>query len=161
MVRKGYVMTDEHKRKIGEGMKGRILSEESRQKISESLKGHNVSEETRKKISKAFTGRKLSEEHKKNISESIKGENHPLFGKTGENSPNWKGDDVNAHQLHKRVRNVKSIPEVCDLCHQKIDKNGTTKLELSNIKNHKYTDNPDDYQYVHHSCHWKYDNNIK
>ena len=43
---------------------------------------------------------------------------------------------------------------ICEIC----GKPG--KLELSNIKDHVYTDDPDDYQYIHKSCHSKYDNVI-
>ncbi len=51
----------------------------------------------------------------------------------------------------------KLMPEVCEFCHQKTDKYEVTKLILSNIRNHIYTDNQDDYQWVHHSCHQKFD----
>lgn len=76
---------------------------------------------------------------------------------SGANNPNWKEDDIGYFGIHTRIRKIKSIPEICDICHQKTDKNGSTRLELSNTKNHKYTDNPDDYQYVHYGCHRKYD----
>ncbi|KKM88183.1 hypothetical protein LCGC14_1261250 [marine sediment metagenome] len=117
------------------------------------------------------------------ISEAKKGKNHPNYGKTGEkhpnygkhwfwseeskdkmrgeNNPTWKGDDVkniNKEAIHNRIRKVKPKPKVCDICHQEADKEGRTKLVLSNIKDHNYTLNPDDYQWIHqYSCHLGYD----
>ena len=116
------------------------------------------------------------------ISEATKGKNNPNYGKTGEkhqiygkhwtwsekskdkirgkNNPTWKGDNIkniNKEAIHKRIKKIKPKPEICDICHQITDKKSITKLELSNIKNHQYTLNPEDYQWVHKSCHLKED----
>lgn len=168
---KGKLHTEETKRKIGAGNRGKHRSDETREKISEYNKGKELSDETKKKMSDAkigkytgenhhMFGKHLSEEHKKkigdgNIGKNV-GEKSPFYGKFGKEHPRYK-EVVNVCQLHYRVRRVKLIPEVCDICHQKVDKYGKTKLVLSNMQNHQYTDNPDDYQYVHHSCHLKYD----
>jgi len=61
-VRKGFTLSEEHKRKIGEANKkhkGRKMSEETRRKISESMKGKNK--------------RPKSNDHKRKLSESQKG----------------------------------------------------------------------------------------
>lgn len=100
--------------------------------------------------------------HNKEFRENHSGKNHWTYGEyIGEKSPNWKGDDVGYGTIHDRVRKTKPIPPVCDYCHKIADKNGNIKLVLSNIRNHQYTDNPDDYQYVHYSCHIKYDKKNK
>lgn len=80
----------------------------------------------------------------------------------GKNNPNWKGDDVknlSVRAIHIRIVKVKPKPTdgKCDICHKVKDKYSHTKLQLSNIKNHQYTLKPDDYQWIHISCHRKYD----
>jgi len=127
--------------------------------------------EKMKKIQKEAQNRpEVKEKHSKltikqwqnsKFRERMTGKNCPMYNRYGRDHPTWRGDDVSVSQLHERVKRVKPIPEVCDICHQKYDKYGSIKLELSNIKNHQYTDNPDDYQYVHRSCHFKYDNEKK
>ena len=77
--RKGSILSEEHKRKIGESNKGKILSEETKIKLSEAKK--NPSEETRRKISEAKKGKTHSEETKRKMSEAKKG-NTNLLGKT-------------------------------------------------------------------------------
>jgi len=75
---------------------------------------------------------------------------------TGDKHPRWKGDDIkDINIIHKRVRDIKPKPKdgKCEFCNKVKCKYGKTKLVLSNIKGHNYTLNPDDYQWVHHSCH--------
>jgi hypothetical protein len=50
--------TEEHKRKIGEGNKGKILLEETKRKIGESNKGKKRTEEFKRNISRKFSGKK-------------------------------------------------------------------------------------------------------
>ena len=90
------------------------------------------------------------------------GVNAPMYGKTGNKHPTWKGNDVKnltIAAIHKRLRKTKPKPTdgKCEICNKVKDKYGKTRLELSNIKDHQYTLNPDDYQYAHRSCHNKYD----
>ena len=72
----------------GDGNKGFILSEEIKRKISKSLKKRPpVTEETKLKISRSLMGHKVNEDERKKISETLKNyfENHdnPNYGKRG------------------------------------------------------------------------------
>ena len=74
MSKKGYKLSEEHKKKISLVMLGKCFSKETRQKMSESKTGaknpnfgKQMSEEQKRKISIARKGIKFSEEHKKNI----------------------------------------------------------------------------------------------
>ena len=93
--RRGYVLSEESKRKISEAFTGKTRNEQTKRKISESQKGeknHNYgklfSEEHKRKISEANTGEKnhnygkpLNEETKRKISEANTGEKNPNYGK--------------------------------------------------------------------------------
>ena len=75
----GKHLSEEHKRKIGEGNRGKVLSEETRRKISESRMGHKPwnfgipqTEETKRKISEGSKGKPKSEESKRKMSETKK-----------------------------------------------------------------------------------------
>jgi hypothetical protein len=59
-------------------------------KRSEAKKGKQRSEETKQKISKARIGK-------------YAGENHPMYGRTGENSPNWQGGST---PIQKHLRDI-------------------------------------------------------
>jgi hypothetical protein len=98
----GKIFSEETKRKMSESHKGKNIgpvSEETKQKLrmpkSEETKirmsiakiGKIFSEETKRKMSIAKIGKKLSEETKQKISEAIRGENHPMYGRKGENNP--------------------------------------------------------------------------
>ena len=127
-------------------------------------------------------GYKQTEAHKKKSSESKTGKNNPMYGKFGEkhpsygkhwseeskdkikgkNNPKWKGNNVkniSVGQIHRRIEKIKHKPidKKCKICHEIADKKGITKLILSNIKKHQYTLNPEEYQYIHESCHKRYD----
>ena len=90
-------------------------------------------------------GHKTSEETKKKISETLKGKNKR------ENNPNWKGDKVSNKALHTWIKTNKPKPECCEICGKK-----TNKLDCSN-KDHKYSRNLEDYQYLCKKCHAQYD----
>lgn len=98
------------------------------------------------------------------------GEKNPMYGKhwseeskdkmRGKNNPNWKEDgNISVNAIHKRIAKTKPKPSdgKCKICHKVKDKYGKTKLVLSNLKDHHYTLNPDEYQWIHESCHRKYD----
>ena len=101
----------------------------------------------RRTISEAHKGLKHSEETKNKMSEAQK----------KENNPNWRGDKAGYKALHKYIRRYNPEPECCEICNEY-----GKKLELS-CKDHKYTRNIEDYQYVCRNCHIKYDreNNVK
>jgi len=63
---------------------------------------------------------------------------------------NWKGDKAKYFAKHFYMRKYKTKPDRCEICGEK------KKLELSS-KDHKYTRNVDEYQYICKSCHVKYD----
>lgn len=69
---------------------GHFIADETKFKISEALTGKQKTEEHKQKISKSLTGRTRSEESIKKQSESMSGENNQMYGKIGENCPNWK-----------------------------------------------------------------------
>ena len=91
--------SEETKRKRSEAMKGEnnpMKRPEVRRKVSEAnkgkpshWKGKTFSEEHRRNLSEACKGKKHSEETKRKRSEAMKGENNPMYGKKGENSPNY------------------------------------------------------------------------
>lgn len=83
----GYVMSEEHRRKIGIAHKGRIISQEQRTRISRSVKAlfekreykervifhlRNKSPTTINKIRASNTGKIFSEEHKAKLSAALK-----------------------------------------------------------------------------------------
>lgn len=73
---KGHSMSEETKRKIGEGNKGKVLSQETKDKIGRALKGRKsfpMSQETKNKIGKSNKGKVRSQEFKDRISKSQKG----------------------------------------------------------------------------------------
>lgn len=72
-------LSDEHKRKIGEGNKGKVFSIERRTRISESQKGKNYSEETIQRLRDSHTGKIASNETKAKMSASRKGRKRAPF----------------------------------------------------------------------------------
>jgi len=79
---------------------GIIFGDETRQRMREAhlgifsgeknpMFGKSPSEETRKKISLGNKGKHVSAETRKKQSESLGGENNPMFGRLGENNPNF------------------------------------------------------------------------
>lgn len=59
-----------------------------------------ISEETKKKISNKLKGRKFSDEHKQKLSVSLSGTNNPMYGKTGELSPQYGRNMVGKNNPH-------------------------------------------------------------
>lgn len=74
--------------------------------------GKKHTEETRKKQSKAKKGKKLSEEHKLNLQANSKnqlGENNAMFGRYGENNPNYgKKRSEGFKQKLREIRRTKT-----------------------------------------------------
>ena len=91
-VHNGFIITDEHKHKIGEAHKGKYVELDSRKKMSESHKGKKMTEEFKRKESLArmgsgnqFYGKHHSEETKARLREISKvkcaGKNNGMYGK--------------------------------------------------------------------------------
>ena len=155
---------------FGKWMSGRKMSSEQKLRQSKTCKekgiglwmnGKHHSEETKKKIGLSNEGKikkPFTEEHKNNISKSNKGIHHSFDTefKIGDNSNerhfNWKGNNAGYTALHIWVRKHKYNFGFCETC-GKI----TKKLDLTNINNHQYTRNPDDYQYNCRNCHRQID----
>jgi hypothetical protein len=102
-MKKGYKMTDEHKRKISLANRNKKRTPEMIEKMREITKnnptkfwkGKKLSEEHRKKLSEAHKGYKYSELQRKNSSESRKGEKSHFWkgGLTKENAKIRNGID--------------------------------------------------------------------
>ncbi|MDR1159845.1 MAG: hypothetical protein LBK69_04385 [Syntrophomonadaceae bacterium] len=75
-------ISEETRKKIGEGNKGKKHSEETKKKLSEINKGKSLSEETRRKMSESASRKIHSEETKQKISKNSKGRLHFTNGKT-------------------------------------------------------------------------------
>lgn len=73
---------------------------------------------------------------------------------TGEESCNWKGEDILYGSMHDWVRSWKGVPTTCEGC-------GKTGFKRSQIhwanKDHKYRKILDDYIRLCAKCHWSYD----
>jgi hypothetical protein len=69
----------------------------------------------------------------------------------GENHRGYKGDEATINVIHRWIERRKPKPKYCEECNEE------KKLTLSNINNHQYTRNPDDYRWLCYSCHRKYD----
>jgi hypothetical protein len=69
----------------------------------------------------------------------------------GNKTRNWKGDNVSINPLHRYIEKRKLKSLFCEECKE------NKRLTLANIKNHKYTRNPKDYNWLCYSCHRKLD----
>lgn len=171
--KKGHLVSKELRLKVSLFFKGKPLSEEHKKKISLSNKGKIAwnkgkicPEETKQKISLANKGRKgnlWSEEHKKKISLFYKGKHISLDTefKNGHNLGKnnffvFKGDNAGKNAFHRWIKKYKYNFGFCETC-GKI----ANRLNLANIKNHQYTRNFDDYQWLCCSCHNKLDNKVR
>lgn len=143
-------LREETNKKIRNGHRGKSHSEETKRKMSEVWNRPDYQEKMSGKNSSRF-GKHHTEETKQKIRDGNIGKH------VGNKHPNWKGDNVGYSAIHARVRNRKIKPENCEICGLPEFYENLGRIELSNIRNHQYTDDPNDYQYVHQSCHKKYD----
>jgi len=113
-----------------------------------------------------------TEKMKENMSKAKTGKNNPNYGKRwtklekanekieDKKYPFRKGNDIGISQIHRRAHKVdpKPIDNICQLCGKVADKDGKTKLIHSN-KDHSYKlpINPNEWQWIHESCHRKFD----
>ena len=104
---------------------------------------------------------KCGAETKRKIGDGNRGEKNAMFGKFGVNHPSYKYNDIGYAQIHIRAHKADPPPVdgICAYCHKVKDKFRHIKLVHSN-KNHSYKlpINPDEWQWIHQSCHMKYDN---
>ena len=91
-------------------------------------KGRKCTDEQKKKMSLAHVGLMADEKH-----------------------PGWKGGEAGYQAIHQWIRRRKAKPTSCELCGV-----FSTRLQLSS-KDHKYTRNLDEYQYICAKCHKTYD----
>lgn len=78
--------TDERKQKIRDAHIGKKMpprSTELRKHMSVRMQGHEVSIVTREKIAAVHRGKTLTDEHKRKIGQRLKGENNPMYGRSG------------------------------------------------------------------------------
>jgi len=105
--------------------------------------------------------------HNKEFREKMsKIQNNPEYHKKkskamkGNKNSNWDKNGLHYDYIHKRAHKVDPKPEdgICELCGKVKDENGKTKLVHSN-KDHSYRlpINPDEWWWIHKSCHEKYD----
>lgn len=70
--------------------------------------------------------------------------------------PLWKGSDVGYFQAHTWLRKNKPKPKFCERCGEK------PAYHLSfNGKGMEWSRNPDDYEWLCVSCHWRKDYDIR
>lgn len=67
-----------------------------------------------------------------------------------ENHPQWKGGNVGYYALHRWIRKHKEVPKGCENCGKEC------VLHASN-KDHKYSRNLEDWQFLCPKCHKEYD----
>lgn len=133
---KGKKLSEETKRKISEANEGekaywygKRLSKKIKKKMSEAHKNKHHSKETKRKMSESHKGKKsalrchwkLSEETKRKIGESHRGEKNGMFGRTGENNPNWNGGSSFESYPQEFTKSLKEIVKIinnfeCVLC---------------------------------------------
>ena len=70
----------------------------------------------------------------------------------GKNNSSWKGGDATYKAFHVRVSKLRGKPQRCTVC----DASGPGRSYDWASLTGKY-DDPDDYQRMCRSCHWKYD----
>jgi group I intron endonuclease len=112
---KGFVLSEDTKRLIGEKNKGRIASEETRYKLSNSHKGQAAwnkgmacSEKTRLKLSEVNKGKKHSEETKRNISSGNKGrvvsdETRRKLSESNKGNIPWTTGKVHSQETRNKI----------------------------------------------------------
>jgi len=94
------------------------------------------------------------------FSEALSGKKNPNFGRIGKKHPMYKENNIRYSAIHNRAHKVdpKPVDGKCAMCHQVADKKDKTKLIHSN-KDHSYRlpINPDEWWWIHESCHKEYD----
>ena len=165
-IRKKRILTEEHKRKIGDSVRGNKHTKETKLKISNSTKGKIFSYEVKRKISESKKGtipwnkgkiNIYSDETLKKMSESKSGENNYNYGKEhtketkekirqsklGENNPNYRKQytDEEKKILSDSLKGRKFTKETRIKLKRKIDKIKNKYPLFAKIEEMRY--NPD------------------
>lgn len=90
---------------------------------------------------------------KKGFNSYNAGENNGMFGRRGEETPRWKGDNVSYGALHLWVRKYLPKPRVCRDCNQ------PKRLDLANISQ-EYKRDLNDWEYLCRKCHMTKDGRL-
>lgn len=120
------------------------------------MRGRNYKHtvEAKEKIKIALLGKKHTKEHIEKNKLAHLGQSNPFKGiknrysqetikrmslahlgqRTGENNPNWRGDDIGYGHLHKWIRKYKPKSDVCENCGIKTNK----PLDAANISGNSY-----------------------
>ena len=146
-----------------EAQKGKIISEKQKQRLREvnigkvsSFKGKTHTEEAKKKNSESHKGKKVSEKQKEQHSERMKGKNNPMYGKSGELSPNWQGGisfeiyTKEFSQIKKFILERDNYTCQCPDCEHK-----SIKLHVHHIDYNKQNNNSENLTILCHSCYSK------
>ncbi|KKN01753.1 hypothetical protein LCGC14_1124500 [marine sediment metagenome] len=143
----GRKVSDKTRKKQSEVHKGKHHSDKTKKKIGDGNRGKSVSDKTRRKIGNIHRGKIVSEETKIKISESMKGDKHP----------NWKGGVAFYNTIHDWIKKYFIKLRLCEICNlpEHYDKKHNM-MEWSN-KTGKLIRDRNNWQYVHISCHKKYD----
>jgi len=107
---KGYVMSEEHKRKIGKANKGKPMSEEQKEKLRLANIGKHHSEEHKRKISNSNLGKHKephTEETKKKMSLAHKGLPSTMKGKHHTEEANEKNRQAHIGKKHSEETKLK------------------------------------------------------
>ena len=135
----GRKLSEEHKRKVSEGVKKNLPSTAIK-------KGQRLSPKTEFKKGQKTWNKGKKGEYK------LYPNGRVMPWMIGENNPLWKGDAVGNKSVHNWVRNIKGSPQKCEQCKTTSAK----KFEWAN-KDHKYRRRADDYIRLCTRCHRRYD----
>ena len=155
-------LSEETKQKMRKAKLGVPKSEEHKANIALAMEGKIKSREHKAKLSVSHTGMKLpprSKETLDRMSVAKSGKNNPIYGKTGEKSPNWRGGlssypyPINfTKQLKEYIRERDN--HICQLC-GKTEEQNRRKLDVHHIDYNKENLNESNLISLCKSCHQK------
>ena len=102
---------------------------------------------------KNFLGKTHTPEARAKIAHSRMGTKNPMYGKTNEQHPNWKGDDVGYYGLHDWLTARFGQPIGCEWCGED---DPEKRYEWANISG-EYRRDRDDFVRLCKKCHNDYD----
>lgn len=122
---------------------------------NKSRKGKNFTEKQKKNMSIA----QLKKVQQSDYIPGFQGKHHTLdmnkhLHQEGENSHNWRGDDVGIGDVHQWVRKHKPKPMLCEECHK------NEPFDLANISG-EYKRDINDYRWLCRKCHLESDGRLE